>query len=104
MLPPSFIDYVLSRKLAEGVAITGCREGHCSYRLGPEWMEQRLDGERDPRLRERVPRERIARIWASPTDWRQLERELAEFKDGLEPHGGTTPPPVDGEAGEQAAD
>ena len=104
MLPPSFIDYVLSRRLVEGVVITGCREGHCNYRLGPEWMEQRLDGERDPRLRERVPRERIARIWASPTDWRRLERELAEFQNGLETHGGIKPPPADREAGERAAE
>ena len=104
MIPPSFIDYVLSRKLAEGVVVTGCREGHCAYRLGPEWTEQRLDGERDPRLRERVPRERIARIWASSTDWRRLQHELAEFQDGLETYGGIKPPPADRVADEKAAE
>jgi ferredoxin/coenzyme F420-reducing hydrogenase delta subunit len=82
-LPPSFVDYVLSRKLAEGVVITGCREGECAFRFGPRWTEARLTGERDPQLRERVPRERIARLWAAPTDWRRFTRDLFHFRASL---------------------
>ena len=82
-LPPSFVDYVLSRNLAEGVVITGCREGECAFRFGPRWTEARLAGERDPRLRERVTRERIARLWAAPTDWRRFTRDLARFQASL---------------------
>jgi ferredoxin/coenzyme F420-reducing hydrogenase delta subunit len=83
MLPPSFIDYVISRKLASGVVVTGCRRGECHYRLGQVWMEQRLDGRRDPRLRERVPLERLARFWAAPTDGRTFARDIAQFQQEL---------------------
>ena len=62
MLPPAFIDYALSRNLADGVAIAGCAEGDCFYRLGDTWMQQRIDGERDPYLRRRVDRDRL-RFW-----------------------------------------
>lgn len=84
MLPPSFIDYVLSRKLVDGVVITGCREGECNYRLGTQWTNERIDGKRDPRLRERVPRERVARLWAAPTQWKRLEQDIGEFRTRLE--------------------
>jgi quinol-cytochrome oxidoreductase complex cytochrome b subunit/coenzyme F420-reducing hydrogenase delta subunit len=80
MLPPSMIDYVLSRHLADGVVITGCRDGECNYRLGPEWTNARIDRERDPHLRAHVSRDRIARIWAAPTDRRRFERELDAFR------------------------
>lgn len=83
MLPPSFIDYVLSRGLTDGVAIAGCRDGECYFRFGVRWTEARLNGERDPHLRARVPRQRIARIWAAPTEWRRLESDLADFRARL---------------------
>ncbi len=83
MLPPSFIDFVLSRKLADGVVVTGCRRGECHYRLGQIWLEERLDGVRDPRLRKRVPRERVNRIWASATDGRMFARNMASFQGTL---------------------
>lgn len=97
MLPPSMIDYVLSRKLADGVVITGCREGECNYRLGPSWTEERIEGARDPRLRSRVPRARIARIWAAPTDRQRFETALRAFQSGLDRL------PVDTPAGSPAA-
>jgi quinol-cytochrome oxidoreductase complex cytochrome b subunit/coenzyme F420-reducing hydrogenase delta subunit len=83
MLPPSMIDYVLSRRLADGVVLTGCREGQCNYRLGRRWTEERVGGLRDPQLRARVPRERIAEIWAAPVDRRRFERELQDFQERL---------------------
>ena len=60
MAPPSLIDFILSRDLADGVAVAGCAESACYNRLGIKWTEQRFAGERDPYLRARVPRERIA--------------------------------------------
>ncbi len=93
MLPPPFIDYVLSRRLADGIVVTGCRDGECNYRLGPTWTDLRIDGERDPRLRERVPRQRIARIWAAPTDWRALARAVRELQARLEAESDAEPPP-----------
>ncbi|NKB38100.1 MAG: hydrogenase iron-sulfur subunit [Gammaproteobacteria bacterium] len=84
MLPPSFIDYVLSRKLADGVFLTGCREGDCSFRLGIRWTEERLDGRRDPRLRARVDTRRIARYWSGLTRRREFFKELSKFQGKLE--------------------
>jgi len=83
MLPPSFIDYVLSRDLADGVFLTGCREGDCCFRLGIRWTEARLAGERDPRLRRRVDARRIGRYWAGLTRSRAFFRELTAFRDRL---------------------
>jgi ferredoxin/coenzyme F420-reducing hydrogenase delta subunit len=79
MAPPSLIDFVLSRDLADGVAVAGCAESACYNRLGVEWTEQRFAGERDPYLRARVPRERIAKIWASPLAVNKAVSEIAAF-------------------------
>ena len=68
-LPPSFIDYVLSRDLADRVLLAGCGVGDCRYRYGIEWTEQRLSRKRDPSLRQRVDNQRISYGWQtdSPT-------------------------------------
>lgn len=78
-LPPSFIDYVLSRNLADGVMLTGCQENSCQARHGVEWTRQRLAAERDPHLRNRVPRERLKTAWVGPTGADQLRTALASF-------------------------
>lgn len=83
MAPPSLIDYILSRDLADGVAIAGCSESACYNRLGVEWTKQRVAGERDPYLRARVPRERLAMIWASPWEAGRLSEELEAFRARL---------------------
>lgn len=83
MLPPSFIDYMLSRDLADGVLITGCSPGGCHNRQGVQWMEARIAGERDPRLRARVPRERLAVCWPVPSDVGHVRRELDAFLERL---------------------
>jgi coenzyme F420-reducing hydrogenase delta subunit len=65
-LPPSFIDFVLSRDLADGVVLTGCTGGECLYRFGEEWTGLRIERQRDPRLRKRVDTDRIALAWQEP--------------------------------------
>jgi len=79
MVPPSLIDFVLSKKLADGVVVAGCAESACFNRLGIAWTEQRFAGERDPYLRTRVPRNRLKTIWASTLEAMRFERELAAF-------------------------
>lgn len=79
MAPPSLIDFVLSRGLADGVAVAGCSESACFNRLGIEWTRGRFAAQRDPYLRARVPRERVATIWASPFERSRFEAELAAF-------------------------
>jgi coenzyme F420-reducing hydrogenase delta subunit/ferredoxin len=83
MLPPSFVEYAL-RSGADGVLITGCREGDCQYRLGNRWTEERLAGRREPHLRALVPRERVRVAWAGPTDAGSLAAELERFRRALE--------------------
>ena len=99
MLPPAFVDYVLSKDLADGVMIAGCRDGSCHYRLGVRWMQDRLEGRRDPRLRDRVPRERVAWAWRASTDRRRLEADLAALRQGLPMPGATTLPATETPAG-----
>ena len=78
-LPPAFIDYVLSRDLADGVLLTGCADGVCFNRFGIAWTEARLAGKRDPHLRARVPRERLSTLWLGRHRVRELEEALGRF-------------------------
>lgn len=86
-LPPSFIDYVISHKLADGVVIAGCSEGSCHNRLGNKWTTDRLAGARDPHLRARVPRERVAAVWAGRLGGAMLRHEIATLAARLAPLG-----------------
>ena len=79
MLPPSFIDFVLSRGLADGVALAGCAKEDCFYRLGETWMGQRIRGERDPYLRRRVDASRLTHLHLRSTSNRGHREALAEF-------------------------
>jgi coenzyme F420-reducing hydrogenase delta subunit len=83
MLPPSFIDYVLSRDLADGVLLTGCNQGDCYYRLGIEWMDKRIAGERDPYLRKRVPLERVDTFWQGHCPTESIKDQVVQFKLNL---------------------
>jgi hypothetical protein len=88
MLPPSFIEYAL-RSGADGVVVTGCRDGGCEFRLGMEWTRERLTRNREPELRALVPLERIegrrrwhaarAKGWSppSPPSARPCERNFS---------------------------
>ena len=81
-LPPAFIDYVLSRRLADGVVLAGCHENACYNRKGADWTTQRVSGERDPYLRARVPRDRLKLAWVGRSA-SNLGTTLAEFAEAL---------------------
>jgi ferredoxin/coenzyme F420-reducing hydrogenase delta subunit len=83
MAPPSLIDFILSRSLADGVVIAGCAQSACFHRLGIAWTQQRFDRTRDPYLRARVPRDRIAMIWTSALETRRFQHELTSFRTRL---------------------
>lgn len=68
MLPPPFIDYVLSRGKAKGVFLAGCGTSDCENRLGAQWSADRLARKRDPYLRARVPEERLEAFWPGSAD------------------------------------
>lgn len=83
MVPPSLIDFIISRGLANGVCIAGCAERDCQNRKGVAWTKARFARERDPYLRARVPRERLLTVWAGPTETGRLEDELRAFSAHL---------------------
>jgi len=82
-LPPSFIDYVLSRNLADGVVVAGCSENACYNRFGSTWTTERLAGRRDPYLRARVPRDRVKTLWAGRLGGGALGKLLSAFSHDL---------------------
>lgn len=83
MLPPSFVDFALSRGLADGVMIAGCAQGDCYHRLGNEWTIARMAGERDPYLRKRVDRRRLHLNWLPRDAGRRRARALDAFRSRL---------------------
>jgi quinol-cytochrome oxidoreductase complex cytochrome b subunit/coenzyme F420-reducing hydrogenase delta subunit len=85
MLPPTFVDFALSNGLAEGVVLAGCRENGCYFRFGIDWTRDRIAATRDPKLRQRVPRERIGMVWAGRGHQRALARKIAAFRERLQP-------------------
>ncbi len=101
-LPPSFIEYAL-RAGADGVLVTGCREGDCMYRLGNRWTEERLGALREPHLRAAVPRDRVRIVWAGCNDRKALHSALQTFRAALATAAGAhqtvfAPPPKRSEA------
>ena len=83
-LPPSYIDYILSRNLADGVMLAGCGQGECRYRLGLAWTEQRIGRQRDPRLRKRVNLDQIALGWQAPwSEYPDIPAKLDAFRQRL---------------------
>lgn len=78
-LPPSFIDYVLSKHLADGVVLAGCSENSGHARFGVRWTQARLARTRDPHLRARVPAERLRVLWAGRLGRGSLDAVLRDF-------------------------
>jgi len=83
LLPPSFVEYAL-RGGADGVLVTGCREGSCAYRFGTQFTQQRLTGRREPHLRPSVPLERLRMAWADSHEMSCLKAALEDFRDHLQ--------------------
>jgi len=83
-LPPAFIDYVISRNLADGVIVAGCAESSCLNRRGGAWTTDRVERLRDPRLRERIPSARVRLVWAGRRGAAQLQAEVEAFAERLE--------------------
>lgn len=75
-VPPSYLDYILSRDLCNRVLLTGCG-GDCRFRYGMDWTEQRIARQRDPNLRRRVGAHRIAMTWSEP--WCSVGDLRAQF-------------------------
>ncbi len=77
-LPPSYVDFTLSRGHADGVLLLGCQDGNCSYRYGAEWTEQRLARQRDPMVRSRVDMSQVAIGWQAP--WSENSSVMKKYE------------------------
>ncbi len=85
-LPPSYVDFTLSRGHADGVFLLGCQDGNCSYRFGADWTEKRLARQRDPMLRRRVELSRVAIGWQAPwSETGNAVEAIEAFRRSLEP-------------------
>ena len=82
MLPPAFIEYAL-RGGADGVLVTGCRSDDCAFRLGNHLIKARIEGAREPHLRQNIPRDRVRIVWGAQGDFQQLKNELGRFRSTL---------------------
>jgi ferredoxin/coenzyme F420-reducing hydrogenase delta subunit len=83
-IPPSFIDFCLSRSFADGVFLTGCSDSACRYRFGAEWTGQRISRERDPRLRKRIDDRRLAAAWRDfPQHTGNVIKQINAFRESL---------------------
>lgn len=83
-LPPPFLDYVLSRDLADAILLTGCSDGRCRYRFGTHWTEDRVMRKRDPRLRKRIDESRICRAWQDYPEYQgSVLKQLKALRDSL---------------------
>ncbi|MCC6531584.1 MAG: hydrogenase iron-sulfur subunit [Burkholderiales bacterium] len=79
MLPPAFVEYAL-RAGAAGVVVNACHPGECEFRLGPQWIERRLSGEREPHLRTSVDPSRWALSFAGAGEERDLAQAVASLR------------------------
>jgi ferredoxin/coenzyme F420-reducing hydrogenase delta subunit len=84
MMPPAGIDYLLRVGGVDGVVVTGCDAGDCHFRHGDRWVKDRVARERMPKLRGRVPRERLLLSWHKPIDARGLAAAIARFRQRLD--------------------
>ena len=80
MLPPSLIDFLISRRHVDGVMLTGCRQGSCHYRLGINHIQDRVHARRDPYLRQRVPRARVGMSFTGVDREAGLRKALVQLR------------------------
>jgi F420-non-reducing hydrogenase iron-sulfur subunit len=101
MIRPKMLENALS-KGADGVFVTGCAFGDCTYRTGNILIRDRIQGKRNPRLRsKRVETDRIDMFYLAISDEARFVEEVRAFDrrlrgTGSEEEAGADGPP-DGE-------
>jgi F420-non-reducing hydrogenase iron-sulfur subunit len=68
---------------AEGVFATGCRMGDCHYREGNKFLNERLLGERMPKLKPAVDKRRIQAYWLSAVEYDKFIGMVRDFDKTL---------------------
>lgn len=68
---------------AAGVLVVSCPERDCWNREGAKWARQRMAGEREAELKERVDRRRVHLVYAAEAEGAALRAELDAFRRRL---------------------
>ena len=79
MLPPSFAEFAL-RHGAAGVVVASCGEHACHFRLGGQWTQERLQGQREPALRARERGPQVQLVHAQKGQEAQLHNQLKQIE------------------------
>ncbi len=79
MLPPSFVEFAL-RNGAGTVVVASCPPEDCAYRFGARWIEERVRGEREPRMRGAVERDRVHLVFAAREDGGVLDSAIGKVR------------------------
>jgi coenzyme F420-reducing hydrogenase delta subunit len=79
MVKPTQMELALS-KGADATFVCGCAMGDCHYRLGNVFIKERLEGERNPKLRKTTDKRRVGMFFLTMKDRRPFLDALAQFK------------------------
>jgi len=82
MLQPSMLSIPFENGI-DGVFISGCRMGDCSFRRGNEWLVGRINGYRTPVVKKSLDRSRIGTAWLSAVEKDAMLNELGQFHKNL---------------------
>ena len=79
MVKPSQMELALAQG-AEATFVCGCAMGDCHYRTGNIMIKERLEGERNPKLRKSTDRTKVGMFFFTMKDKRPFLDALAKFK------------------------
>ncbi|MEQ8483681.1 MAG: cytochrome b N-terminal domain-containing protein [Pseudomonadales bacterium] len=80
LLPPSFVDFVARQPQVNGVLLSGCHPDACFQRQGSRWLAERVEGKRDPHVRTREGRSKVAICWAGPLEPERLSEAITDLQ------------------------
>jgi coenzyme F420-reducing hydrogenase delta subunit len=80
MVKPTQMELALANG-ADATFVCGCAMGDCHYRLGNVFIKERLEGERNPKLRKNTDKRRVGMFFVTIKDKQPFLEALAAFKD-----------------------
>ncbi len=83
MVKPTQMELALT-KGADATFVCGCAMGDCHYRLGNVFIKERLEGERNPKLRKTTDKRRVGMFFVTMKDRRPFLDALAQFKASVD--------------------
>jgi coenzyme F420-reducing hydrogenase delta subunit len=79
MVKPSQMELALAQG-AEATFVCGCAMGDCHYRTGNIMIKERLEGDRNPKLRKSTDRTKVGMFFFTMKDKNPFLEALAKFK------------------------